>query len=133
MICHEPLLDLTESYLKSLISEVASLSRDFDSCVPFGDLGIDSFHVLRIIRKLELDFGTLPKSLLFENFTINDLAKYFVSKHEQTVSAKFGERLQATKSVSHTDSQRREALKQATPAGDNQGSDAVGDECIRIL
>ena len=70
----EALRDLTESYLKSLISEVSgSLSADFDSFAPFGELGLDSFYVLKVIRRLEADFGTLPKSLLFENFNINDL------------------------------------------------------------
>ncbi|HET8775109.1 MAG TPA: beta-ketoacyl synthase N-terminal-like domain-containing protein, partial [Thermoanaerobaculia bacterium] len=33
-------------------------------------------------------------SLLFENFRISDLANYFVGKHEQTLLAKFGPRLE---------------------------------------
>src|SRR6266498_6097514 len=95
MIRQELLQDSTESYLKSLIADASgSLSPDFDSFAPFGELGIDSFRVLKVLRKLEADFGTLPKSLLFENFTINDLAKYFVDKHEQTLAVKFADRLQ---------------------------------------
>jgi acyl transferase domain-containing protein/tryptophanase/acyl carrier protein len=94
MIHQEQLRDLTESYLKSLMCEVAgSLSPDFDSLTPFGELGIDSFHVLKIVKRLEGDFGTLPKSLLFENFRINDLADYFVVKHEPTLLAKFAAEL----------------------------------------
>src|SRR5215475_12097170 len=90
MIYQELLRDLTGAYLKSVIVEAcASLSSDFDVFVPFGELGIDSFHVLKIIRKLEADFGTLPKSLLFENFNIHDLANYFVSKHADVLSVKF--------------------------------------------
>src|SRR5215475_6734057 len=89
MIIQELLKDLTESYLKSLIAGASgSLNADFDPFAPFGELGINSFYVLKIIKKLEADFGTLPKSLLFENFTINDLVGYFVAKHEQTLSAK---------------------------------------------
>ena len=103
MIYRELLRELTESYLKSLISEVSgSLSSDFDSLAAFGELGIDSFHVLKIIRKLEADFGILPKSLLFENFTINDLAGYFAEKHEQILSAKFADKLQTANSSSHS-------------------------------
>ena len=50
----EMLLDLTESYLKSLIAEAsASLGADFDSSTPFGELGIDSFRILKIIKALE--------------------------------------------------------------------------------
>ncbi len=103
MIYQELLQDLTESYLKSVISEASgSLNADFDSFAPFGELGINSFYVLKIIRKLEVDFGTLPKSLLFENFTINDLGNYFVGKHEQTLSAKFAGELQGINSVAGT-------------------------------
>lgn len=70
MIDQEQLRDLTESYLKSLIAEASgSPGADFDVSAPFGELGIDSFRVLKIIKALEADFGTLPKSLLFENFS----------------------------------------------------------------
>jgi polyketide biosynthesis 3-hydroxy-3-methylglutaryl-CoA synthase-like enzyme PksG len=73
----EPMRALTESYLKSLISETASsLDGDFDSSAAFAEIGIDSFQVLKIIKKLEAEFGTLPKTLLFENFNINDLTHY---------------------------------------------------------
>jgi len=65
------------------------MSTDFDSYAPFGELGIDSFRVLKIVKELEGDFGTLPKTLLFENFNIADLARYFVDKHTETLSAKF--------------------------------------------
>lgn len=76
----EQLLELTESYLKTLISgDIDTLEADFDSYAPFGELGLDSFHVLKIIKKLEADFGALSKTLLFENFNINDLAHYFVT------------------------------------------------------
>ena len=102
MVHQERLQGLTESYLKSLISEVSErVSSDFESLAPFGELGIDSFHILKIIKRLEADFGTLPKSLLFENFTINDLANYFVCKHEQTLTAKFAEALHGTNGFFH--------------------------------
>ncbi len=94
MVNQELLVDLTESYLKSVISEAAaSLSSDFDSFAAFGELGINSFQVLKIIKTLESDFGPLPKSLLFENFTIHDLANYFVDQHATTLSARFADTL----------------------------------------
>src|SRR5437773_12131117 len=90
----ELLRDSTEAYLKALIAEAAgSPGSEYDSSTPFGELGIDSFYVLKIIRRLEADFGTLPKSLLFECFTINDLADYFVAKHADVHAAKFADRL----------------------------------------
>ncbi len=103
MIDHELLLDLTESYLRSVIAGVSnSLDTDLDVRTPFGELGIDSFHVLKIIRKLEADFGTLSKSLLFENFNIHELANHFVCNHTQTLSTMFAHDLQKTNAAIHT-------------------------------
>ena len=92
MIEQEQLLEFTETYLKSAISQVASsLTENFDSSTSFGELGIDSFYVLKIIKTLEVDFGSLPKTLLFEHFNIADLASYFVSEHQQTIVNKMRE------------------------------------------
>ena len=97
MVYQEQLRDLTESYLKALISGVSeSLDPNFDSFAPFGELGVNSFYVLKIIKKLEADFGTLPKSLLFENFNINDLADYFLENHENTLAERFSKALRDT-------------------------------------
>lgn len=97
MIDQELLRDLTESYLKSLIAEASgALHPDFDSSAAFAEMGINSFQVLKILKKLESDFGRLPKSLLFENFTVHDLANYFMGKHEQTLSVRFAGELQGS-------------------------------------
>ncbi|HEX8611490.1 MAG TPA: SDR family NAD(P)-dependent oxidoreductase [Telluria sp.] len=90
MLSQEMLLEYTESYLKSLVADTsASLGTNFDSAAPFGELGIDSFRILKIIKALEADFGTLPKTLLFENFNVDSLAHYFVDEHGDTLQAKF--------------------------------------------
>ncbi|MET1256790.1 SDR family NAD(P)-dependent oxidoreductase [Aliikangiella maris] len=82
MIEHDVLVEKAELYLKSQIASVSdSLEADFDSAMPFAELGIDSFYVLKVVKKLEDDFGRLPKTLLFENFNISDLANYFANKH----------------------------------------------------
>ena len=78
----ESLIELTENYLKALLADVSGKSPEsFDVQAPFGELGIDSFHVLKIVGALEKDFGALPKTLLFERFRISDLALYFVEEH----------------------------------------------------
>ncbi|HKP96343.1 MAG TPA: SDR family NAD(P)-dependent oxidoreductase [Fibrobacteria bacterium] len=90
MVVQEKLQGLTESYLLSLIAE--ALERDIDDSklsVPFQELGIDSFRILQIIKKLEADFGTLPKTLLFENFNVLDLTRYFLEKHPRILEKKF--------------------------------------------
>ena len=90
MLDQEKLLELTESYLKSLVAgSCDSLGADFDASIPFRELGVDSFRVLKIIKGLEADFGNLPKTLLFENFNVEALAAYFVARHQPTLMTKF--------------------------------------------
>jgi polyketide synthase PksN len=121
MIDQGSLRDLTESYLKSVIADASgSLDQNFDSLAAFGELGINSFYVLKIIKKLEADFGRLPKSLLFENFTICDLASYFVDKHEQILSLKFAEQLRWADPTAHSNGNQR-APK---PVGVVEGTEA---------
>lgn len=96
------LQDLTEAYLREVVLEAFQeaeppLDPDdhpFDSFTPFREFGIDSFLVLKILRRLEHDFGTLPKTLLFENFNIFDLANYFADKHAETLATMFASQLQ---------------------------------------
>jgi acyl transferase domain-containing protein/tryptophanase/acyl carrier protein len=90
MQSQQQLRDVTESYLTSLIAEVSGLgAAALDTVAPFGEMGITSFDVLKITRRLETDFGVLPKSLLFEHFHVSDLAGYFLSHHAQTLAARF--------------------------------------------
>lgn len=80
----DQLQEMTEEFLLSLISGISDSLIDASKVTsPFQELGIDSFHVLQVIRRLETHFGTLSKTLLFENFTIRDLANYFVVNHRQ--------------------------------------------------
>lgn len=93
MITTEKLIESTENYLTSLIADVADISINLNNLsTSFQELGINSFRVLQIIRKLEEEFGSLPKTLLFENFNISDLSRYFVNKYEQILIEKFAEK-----------------------------------------
>jgi polyketide synthase PksN len=81
----------TKAYLASAIAEAtAAAHTNFDSRASFAELAIDSFRVLKLIKRLEGDFGTLPKTLLFENFNIEDLAGYLVRTYPQVIVRKFG-------------------------------------------
>lgn len=91
MMDHDSLLGRTEDYLKSLIREAADEDLVFDAETPFGELGVNSFLVLKILKRLEEDFGTLPKTLLFENFNVRDLARYFVKSHADALMRKFAD------------------------------------------
>ncbi|XOV79532.1 MAG: SDR family NAD(P)-dependent oxidoreductase [Aestuariibacter sp.] len=90
----ELLTDATASYLTSLFAtaieaEPQSLAPD----APFAELGVNSFHVLKITKELEGAFGVLPKTLLFERFNVQELATYFVEHHHNTVADMFAERM----------------------------------------
>ncbi len=86
MIDHETLQERAEAYLTSLICEAADARLTFDAEAPFGEIGINSFLVLKILKRLEQDFGTLPKTLLFENFNVRDLARYFARSHADALT-----------------------------------------------
>ena len=104
MIDRDLLQDLTESYLRGVSLEsfeeadppLDPAEHPFDSFTPFREFGIDSFLVLKILRRLERDFGTLPKTLLFENFNICDLANYFADNHVEKLGQMFADQLQDT-------------------------------------
>ena len=91
MMDQDTLHERTENYLKSLICEAADAALVFDAETPFGELGVNSFLILKILKRLEQDFGTLPKTLLFENFNVRDLARYFVKAHTDVLMRKFGD------------------------------------------
>lgn len=85
------LQERTETYLKALFVDAQpALTMDFDGTTAFGELGIDSFRVLKIIKRLESDFGALPKTLLFENFNVDALAGWLVQRHAGTLMRLFG-------------------------------------------
>ena len=85
------LQERAEVYLKSLFVDAQpALTMDFDGATAFGELGIDSFRVLKIIKRLESDFGALPKTLLFEYFNVEALAGWLVQRHANTLVRIFG-------------------------------------------
>lgn len=45
--------------------------------------GVDSLIGLEITNRLEKDFGTLPKTLLYERNRLKDLANYFIKNHHE--------------------------------------------------
>ncbi|QYF93466.1 SDR family NAD(P)-dependent oxidoreductase [Massilia sp. PAMC28688] len=87
----ERLLEWAETYLTALVGEtIDGMPASFDRHTPFAETGIDSFRVLKLIKRLEEDFGRLPKTLLFENINIADLAGYFASNHGERIAARLG-------------------------------------------
>ena len=95
MVDDQQLQASTEAYLESVVLEAFEeadppldpADHPFDSDTPFRDFGIDSFLVLKILIRLERDFGTLPKTLMFEHTNIQELAAYLAGSHPETAAA----------------------------------------------
>lgn len=91
---NDELLEAGEAYVTNVVLDafesadppVDPAAHPFDALTPFREFGVDSFLILQIIRRLEGDFGSLPKTLLFEYFNIAELAGYFVENHQSKLA-----------------------------------------------
>lgn len=73
------LREAVELYLKSLLSEQIKLAVDrIDTQESFAAFGVDSMMISRINAALERDLGELPKTLLYEYQTIEELAGHLL-------------------------------------------------------
>lgn len=125
----EILFDLTETYLVSLVAGASGKqATTIDPAAPFGELGIDSFRVLKIIKVLESDFGTLPKTLLFEFFNIESLARYFVEHHAKALDAKFG-----SAQAPAVPAPKQQSAPPARPAAPAPAKPVAKNHAVRLL
>lgn len=87
----EELRRRTIAYLIDTFSAAVGMAAsDVEAETPFQNLGVDSFIILQLLSDLEGQFGPLPKTLLFENHCVADLAGYFMTEHEETLRLKLG-------------------------------------------
>ena len=78
--------ELVTKFLTSTIEEVVGLSAgELKAKKKLQSIGMDSVMISEINLKLEEIFGELPKTLLFEYKTTDELADYFVSHYEDIV------------------------------------------------
>jgi len=76
-----------QRYLSGLVAAEASLAvSDIDPTAALEAYGIDSIMITRLTDQLELDFGTLPRTLFFDHQTLHALAAYFLQNHPQAVA-----------------------------------------------
>lgn len=80
-----------EQYLKEILSEITllPLSR-IKSKAPLEKYGVDSVMIMEFNNRLEKDFQSLPKTLLFEYGNLHALAQYFAEKHADRVIGLMG-------------------------------------------
>ncbi|MBF0396574.1 MAG: SDR family NAD(P)-dependent oxidoreductase [Desulfobacterales bacterium] len=82
--------DKLEDYLKTVFAEVLKIQKNrIESDATFENYGVDSLLTLEINKRLEKDFGKLPATLLFENMTIGNLVKFFMSEYKDKTNKMF--------------------------------------------
>ncbi|MCX2924138.1 SDR family NAD(P)-dependent oxidoreductase [Streptomyces sp. NEAU-W12] len=79
------------AYLAEVLAAELRLDADrFDVDDAFEVYGIDSIMTMNLTNKLEQEFGSLPKTLLFEYQSIRALAGYFATAHEERLAELLG-------------------------------------------
>jgi polyketide synthase PksL len=82
----QDLPEFTQQYLRNIFAEKLKISPDkIFADETYEVYGVDSLLGLEITNRLEEDFGTLPKTLLYERNQISDLAKYLQQKFHETL------------------------------------------------
>ncbi|MFE4053271.1 SDR family NAD(P)-dependent oxidoreductase [Streptomyces sp. YIM B13518] len=77
--------------LRTVIAQAIQVPvHRLDPAAPFERYGIDSVLALTITDRLEADFGSLSKTLLFEHQCVNDLARYFLGAHADALESVLG-------------------------------------------
>ncbi len=80
------LSNLTINYLQQIFAEKLQLqSHQISADATYEEYGIDSLIGLEITERLEKDFGSLSKTLLYERSKIADLALFFQQSHKPTL------------------------------------------------
>ncbi|MGY0063722.1 SDR family NAD(P)-dependent oxidoreductase [Streptomyces sp. LZ34] len=78
------------AYLTRIISERTKSDADkIDPTDDFELFGIDSIIMMSLTRRMEEDFGELPKTLFFEYANIDELAAYFVANRAEDLRRLF--------------------------------------------
>lgn len=78
-----------EAYLKQLLSEELRVPvTRIVATEPLELYGIDSVMIMRLSRRLDADFGAVPRTLFFEYQTLEELAAYFVERHGARIASK---------------------------------------------
>jgi len=84
------LKDAVRDHLRAVFADVLSLSTEkIATSAGFDQFGVDSLVALDLQRRLEVDFGKLPATLLFECLTIDALAHYLIEHRAEASSARF--------------------------------------------
>lgn len=80
------LKEKTETFIKEIFKELLKLPLEkIDSTVTFQDYGVDSIFISRFNYQLEQSFENLPKTMLFEVHTIQELVDFLMENHKASL------------------------------------------------
>ncbi|WP_433381550.1 amino acid adenylation domain-containing protein [Streptosporangium sp. CA-115845] len=80
------------AYLRRVLAASLKLAPErLDIGAPLEQFGMDSVVAVNVISTLEKTFGELPRTLLFEEPTVQNLARYFATGHTDALRALVGE------------------------------------------
>jgi polyketide synthase PksL len=81
------LSETTLNHLQKIFADVLRLTPDqIDPDTTYEMYGVDSLLGLEIIERLEQDYGSLPKTLLYERNQLRDLASYLQEKGQVKIN-----------------------------------------------
>ncbi len=76
-----------QRYLAELVAAEANLApADIDPAAALEAYGIDSIMIASLTDRLEVHFGSLPRTLFFDHQTLDALSGYFASHHAGAVA-----------------------------------------------
>lgn len=87
----EELKNKTNQFLKIVIQQVTGISQNkMDIRDSFERFGLDSIIAMKINDRLEEDFGDLPKTLMYENQSIEEVSQYLMANYHSELMCMFG-------------------------------------------
>lgn len=77
-------------HLSLMFAGHLQIDANFDPDRAFREYGFDSVVMIDLVNLMEKDFGSLPKTLFFEQQTLAEMTAYFVEQHPQACRAVAG-------------------------------------------
>lgn len=122
----ESLQELACEYFRESLSSSLNIPKQrIRADEPMSDLGIESIVAINLINAWEKDFGSLPKTLLFEYQTLQSLAGYFVQSHPSKLRTVLGLEIAQAKTVHHSTVNKAPDREMARVQEPGVGSDDI--------
>lgn len=85
-VTDEVFSDFVMTYLKNVFAEILKIKVEKIDETEYLDVyGLDSIVIMSLTRRLEKDFGELPKTIFFEYETVEEVADYFKKNYKETL------------------------------------------------